>query len=248
MRRFAAILLIVLLLPTGLRAAGAGFDSDGDGLSDEDETNFYGTSALMSDTDHDGYADGVEIWGGYNPSGIGTLAQADTDRDGVSDADEILFGTKLHVTDSDGDGFSDGVEVANQYDPGSSDPKRLKKRIEVSLKTQKLTYYLGPKPMGSFPVSTGRPGHPTPVGTFAVNNKVPRAWSRTAKLWMPWWMSFVGGTYGLHELPEWPGGMKEGENHLGTPVSGGCVRLGVGPAKTLYDWAEVGTEVVVKKQ
>jgi len=62
---------------------------------------------------------------------------------------------------------------------------------------------------------------------------------------MPWWMQFSKSGMGLHELPEWPNGKKEGEDHLGTPASGGCVRLGVGPAKSLYDWTPVGTPVSI---
>jgi lipoprotein-anchoring transpeptidase ErfK/SrfK len=62
---------------------------------------------------------------------------------------------------------------------------------------------------------------------------------------MPWWMAFKYG-YGLHELPEWPSGKKEGENHLGIRVSHGCIRLGVGPAKWIYDWTPVGTRVEVR--
>ena len=63
---------------------------------------------------------------------------------------------------------------------------------------------------------------------------------------MPYWMAFDNRGYGLHELPEWPGGYKEGASHLGHRVSHGCVRLGVGAAKKLYDWAEVGTLVIVQ--
>lgn len=86
----------------------------------------------------------------------------------------------------------------------------------------------------------------TPTGEFKVHNKNPRAWSRTYGLYMPYWMAFVpSGKYGIHELPEWPGGYKEGANHLGTPVSHGCVRLGVGSAKAVYEWAEVGTPIVI---
>jgi hypothetical protein len=65
-------------------------------------------------------------------------------------------------------------------------------------------------------------------------------------LYMPYWMAITpDGKYGIHELPEWPGGYKEGANHLGRPVSHGCVRLGVGAAKTVYEWASEGTTVVV---
>ena len=50
---------------------------------------------------------------------------------------------------------------------------------------------------------------------------------------------------GIHELPEWPNGYKEGEAHLGTKASHGCVRLGVGPAEYLYNIAPLGTKVII---
>ena len=56
---------------------------------------------------------------------------------------------------------------------------------------------------------------------------------------------FTGVGHGIHELPEWPSGYKEGEAHLGIPVSHGCVRLGVGPAETMYHWAPIGTIVFI---
>lgn len=36
--------------------------------------------------------------------------------------------------------------------------------------------------------------------------------------------------------------------YLGKPASHGCVRLGVGPAKLLYDWTEIGTKVIIKEK
>lgn len=60
------------------------------------------------------------------------------------------------------------------------------------------------------------------------------------------WLGFIGSAYGIHELPEWPGGYKEGKSHLGRPVSHGCVRLGVGSAEWLFNWADIGTEVIIK--
>lgn len=199
------------------------------------------------DTDGDGYDDATEVAHGYTPYGAGRLEDSDADADGMSDADELLFGSNPLLSDTDSDGHEDGLEVRMGYDPVKANSAKLKKRIVITLSTQTLTYAIGPKILGSYPVSTGRPGHATPTGTFTLKDKIPRAWSRSAKLWMPYWMPFIGTTYGIHELPEWPGGKKEGENHLGKPVSGGCVRLGVGPAKTLYEWADVGTEITIQK-
>lgn len=207
----------------------------------------HAAAPTATDQDGDGYDDATELAHGYSPFGPGTLAQDDADHDGLSDADELTFGSDPLNADTDGDGYPDGEEVRQGFDPTESGGAKLKKRIAITLATQTLKYYLGPKEIGSFPVSSGKASTPTPVGTFAIQDKKPRAWSAHAHLYMPWWMPFIGTQFGIHELPEWPNGVKEGQGHLGTPVSGGCVRLGIGPAKTLYDWAEVGTEVDIAK-
>lgn len=199
------------------------------------------------DHDGDGYDDATEIANGYTPYGPGRLYEHDADGDGLSDGYELDAGTDPLLADSDGDGYDDALELSRGYDPRDPSPVKAKKRIVISIAKQELTSYQGSVIMATHPVSTGRPGHPTPIGTFAILDKIPRAWSASAKLWMPYWMPFIGTKYGLHELPEWPGGVKEGEEHLGTPVSGGCVRLGVGAARELYDWAEIGTEVVINR-
>ncbi|MBI4030001.1 L,D-transpeptidase family protein [Candidatus Berkelbacteria bacterium] len=121
------------------------------------------------------------------------------------------------------------------------------KYIEVNLSNQKLYQFEGENKIGEHLVSTGKWSMQTPIGTFSINNKTPRAYSATYNLYMPYWMSFIGGKYGIHELPEWANGYKEGQNHLGTPVSHGCIRLGVGDAQAVYDWAEVGTVVYIHK-
>lgn len=48
-------------------AAPPAVDSDGDGLTDVQETNIYGTNPLAADTDGDGVVDSVEISAGSNP-------------------------------------------------------------------------------------------------------------------------------------------------------------------------------------
>lgn len=223
-------------------------DSDNDGLQDHDEIR-YGTNYENPDTDGDGYRDGIEARNGYAPLSrkSARLRTADSDNDGVTDEEELLLGIDPGKADTDGDGFRDRTEIEKGYDPRSNKKKKLEKRIEVDLSDQKLSYYLGDIILRTATVSTGKQTTPTPVGEFAILNKSPRAWSRIAKLWMPYWMGFAGGKYGLHELPEWPGGRKEGQNHLGIPVSGGCVRLGIGEAKKIYDWTPIGTKLIIRK-
>jgi lipoprotein-anchoring transpeptidase ErfK/SrfK len=119
------------------------------------------------------------------------------------------------------------------------------KYIDINLAKQNLSTFENGKMLGTYKVSSGKRGMATPTGTFHVMSKASRAYSKKYKLYMPYWMQFTGAGHGIHELPEWPNGYKEGANHLGIPVSHGCVRLGVGPAKTVYGWAEIGTPIII---
>ncbi len=176
---------------------------------------------------------------------LSRAADLDADGDGLSDLLEAKFKTSIAIPDSDGDGYADGLEINHGYDPLKGEGAKLKKRIEVNVKTQKLQYFLGDVNMGEYPVSTGKASTPTPKGSFVIKNKSLRPKSQTYGLWMPYWLGLSVAGVGIHELPEWGKGIKEGAGHLGTPVSHGCIRLGVGPAKKMYEWAEVGTEVKV---
>jgi lipoprotein-anchoring transpeptidase ErfK/SrfK len=120
------------------------------------------------------------------------------------------------------------------------------KYIDINLASQVMTIFESGKVLDAYVVSSGRRGMDTPKGSFKIENKALRPWSKTYGLFMPNWMAIVpSGKFGIHELPEWPGGYKEGENHLGTPVSHGCVRLGVGAAQRVFNWADIGTPVII---
>lgn len=120
------------------------------------------------------------------------------------------------------------------------------KYIDIGLKNQTMVIFENGISLDSYRISTGKKGMETPKGQFKIENKSPRAWSKKYGLFMPNWMAILpSGEIGIHELPVWPGGFQEGASHLGIPVSHGCVRLGPEPAKRVYDWAELGTPVVV---
>jgi len=120
------------------------------------------------------------------------------------------------------------------------------KYIDINISAQVLSTFENGELLDSFPISSGRRGMDTAKGQFAIHNKAMRPWSKQYSLYMPYWMALVpDGKVGIHELPEWPGGYKEGVNHLGIPVSHGCVRLGVGSAKKVFEWAEIGTPVII---
>ena len=67
------------------------------------------------DSDRDGITDEEEALYGTNPNGV------DTDDDGLTDRDEVrVFKTDPNNPDTDGDTYSDGVEVRNGFDPKGS--------------------------------------------------------------------------------------------------------------------------------
>lgn len=240
---------LLLLFPfTFVLSAEKSYDTDRDGVPDKDETEIYHTNPCKEDTDGDGYSDWIELNAGFSPfiAEKIKLEDSDFDKDGLSDRMELNFHTDPTNPDTDGDGFKDGAEINNGHNPlDSSQSAKLGKKITISTAEQKLDYFLDGVKMKEFRVSTGKPSMPTPKGTFAIGNKSTKAWSKAYGLWMPYWMGINGRHFGIHELPEWPNGCKEGADHLGKPVSHGCIRLGVGPAKNLFDWAEVGTEVYI---
>ena len=90
----------------GEDGCGGAVDSDGDGLTDEEEAAL-GTDPLDPDSDGDGLSDGDEV----RVHGTDPLNE-DSDFDGLEDGDEVAtYGTDPTAADSDGGGVGDGVEI-----------------------------------------------------------------------------------------------------------------------------------------
>lgn len=153
------------------------------------------------------------------------------------------FVTKVFPTDPKKMNLADRLAIVKR----KTEPKiKEGKYIDINVKEQVMAIFEGGKLVEAFLISSGKKGMDTPQGTFKIYNKHPRPWSKKYSLYMPYWMAIAGsGLYGIHELPEWPSGYKEGQNHLGIPVSHGCVRLGVGAAAQVYNWADIGTPVII---
>ena len=180
----------------------------------------------------------------FGAAQVHAAAPLDSDNDSLSDDLELKFKTDPHNPDSDADGFKDGRELDWGYNPLSTSTVKLPQRIEIDLKKQKMYYFVGGIKWKEFKISTGKRSMPTPKGEFKIKNKIAKAWSKTYGLWMPHWMGLTG-SIGIHELPIWPNGYKEGEKHLGIPVSHGCIRLGVENAAYLFDRVAVGVAVKI---
>ena len=96
----ACILCVATMFLSAPAFAALVVDTDRDGLSDQDETNLYGTNPAQADTDGDDINDGDEraFWGeawlsDSDGDGLINLLDPDADNDGVNDGDELNDGT-----------------------------------------------------------------------------------------------------------------------------------------------------------
>lgn len=111
--------------------------------------------------------------------------------------------------------------------------------IDVNLSEQQIYAYEGDILVNSFLVSTGLPNTPTVTGEFNIYVKVPMQDMSGPGYYLtdvPWVMFFYED-YGFHGT-YW-------HNNFGSPMSRGCVNLRTEDAEWLYNWASVGTRVVV---
>jgi L,D-transpeptidase catalytic domain len=118
------------------------------------------------------------------------------------------------------------------------------KRMDVSLSHQTMTLYENDRPVRTIYVATGVAAAPTPTGTYYVQMKAAQMRFRGVNPdgshydipdvhWvMPFW-----GDYTIHGAYWRP--------RFGVPGSDGCVSMSDADAKSLFDWADVGTPLVI---
>jgi lipoprotein-anchoring transpeptidase ErfK/SrfK len=118
------------------------------------------------------------------------------------------------------------------------------KRMDVSLSRQTMTLFENDAAVRTIYVATGVAAAPTPTGTFYVQYKSSQMRFRGVNPdgshydipdvhWvMPFW-----GDYTIHGA-YW-------RARFGTPGSDGCISMTDADAKMLFDWADVGTPIVI---
>jgi len=108
-----------ILSAVTLEEVAEAVDSDGDGLSDPWEVEYFGGIAAESGTtDPDG--DGLDNLGEFNAKSDPT--KPDTDNDGLNDKEEVMAGSNPANPDTDGDGLGDAAEVKTHgTNPASAD-------------------------------------------------------------------------------------------------------------------------------
>lgn len=138
-----------------------------------------------------------------------------------------------------------------QNSPVLGDETSSNKRIEVDLTTQTLTAYQDNQLLFKFLISSGKWDR-TPNGTFTI-------WTKIRSQKMSGGSKELGTYYYLPNVPyimffyndkyaKRVGFSLHGtywHNNFGTPMSHGCINMKTSEVAQVYDWAEVGTPVII---
>jgi lipoprotein-anchoring transpeptidase ErfK/SrfK len=119
-------------------------------------------------------------------------------------------------------------------DPGTSG-----RWIDIDLSEQRLRAYEGNTVVLNVLVSTGIARYPTPTGRFAIRTKVRSQTMSGPGYYLPGvqWVMYFYKAYAIHGT-YW-------HNNFGRPMSHGCINLTNADAQFMYNWASIGTPVVI---
>jgi peptidoglycan hydrolase-like protein with peptidoglycan-binding domain len=167
---------------------------------------------------------------------LGYLVKGDDDgRFGPATSNAVLAFQKwegLRRTGLMDDATEAQLDNAERPTPRTRGP--LGRRAEVLLDRQVALLINNNQVVRTIAVSSGKPGTPTPPGSYRVYAKFTRWWSVPFREWLPWAIPFVGGI-AFHEFQVVPP----------YPASHGCVRQSYTVARWTYNFASVGMPVRV---
>lgn len=135
------------------------------------------------------------------------------------------------------------------------------KQILIELANQRLTATQVGQVMLITPVTTGRAELPTPTGLTAVYSKptnfvMHSPWAAGSAFWYPdsfirYGLYFRSGGYYIHDA-SWRDSYGPGTNAWHRDANGdwltgshGCINVPLPPMIWLYNWADIGTPVLV---
>ncbi|MGH7641505.1 MAG: L,D-transpeptidase [Candidatus Dormibacteria bacterium] len=130
------------------------------------------------------------------------------------------------------------------------------KAIYISISLEEMVFYDNGCAVNSTPVTTGRPGETTPIGTFSVFVKAsplefisgyaPGSPNYYTPFLASYAMEFLGGGYYIHNAPWEPGdAFGPGSQDDLSDASHGCVHTPLAALAWAYSWTPYGTPVVV---
>lgn len=163
---------------------------------------------------------------------------------GLVNPDFIWSGQRLALT-------TRSVPVSNEPVPAPGLPASVPAEagggrwIDVSLSQQRITAYEGAQPVRSALVSTGVAKTPTPVGRFKIYMRYKsQTMSGGSKASNDYYylpnvpnVQYFYEDYALHGT-YW-------HRNFGQPMSRGCVNLSLVDAEWFFNWADIGTPVVI---
>jgi lipoprotein-anchoring transpeptidase ErfK/SrfK len=107
--------------------------------------------------------------------------------------------------------------------------------ISISIAQQKLRIYDANGLFAETPISTGMPGHPTPMGVFSIIQKHKLHHSNI----------YSGAPMPYMQRITWSGVAMHAGVLPGHPASHGCIRMPLAFAMKMWNWTRMGARVVV---
>lgn len=152
------------------------------------------------------------------------------------------------------------VSAGNALSPSeSAAPAQAEVQVSLSQAVKPLSIYVSlsdqnvkvldkkGRVVKSFVCSSGKKGDETPTGTFTIQKRGEKFYSKRLGEGAYYWTQFQGN-FLFHSVPFDGNRRMEPEEaaKLGTPASHGCIRLATEDAKWIYDNIPKGTEVVIQ--
>ena len=107
--------------------------------------------------------------------------------------------------------------------------------IAIYIDEKKLYLFENDECIKKYPVATGMPGWPSPIGSWKIVNKGD--WGEGfGGGWLG--LNVTWGKYGIHGTTK--------EYTIGSDASHGCIRMFNKDIKELYDLVPIGTNVIIK--
>ncbi len=166
-------------------------------------------------------------------------------KNGLQPKDMGSLVDSVHGAVQKGNGLDQNLDLAEAAYKTTTLVADDTKWVEVDLGRQTTTLYNGSTPVQTFVISSGVAKFPTVTGEF-------RVWYKTPTQTMSGGSKAAGDYYSLADV-KWDTYFFEDyafhtaywHNNFGTPMSHGCINMREADAKVVYDFAPIGTKVIV---
>ena len=157
------------------------------------------------------------------------------------------FGVEIKVGNPT-ETMTDNMNYVESLSIDAASLEGLARNLEIDISEQRMFAKFGDYKVWEMKISSGASDTPTPRGTYSIMSKQElRVGGKAPHYRMPYFMMWRGDGYGIHALPYLgsDGGAfwSEALDHIGRPVSHGCIRTLPEDAEKVYEFSSVGTEL-----